>query len=461
MPTDFALQAMLPEHLLLLGMVALIVAALVRGGQRIAPWLGAASVVGAVASALWLAASGVSGEPFVGQLVVSPSIYMAKALLLALAIPVLLMGRDEFDTLEFPLLLVASLYGLSLLPSAQNALVMFLGLEMMSIPVYALVVLAFRRPQAAESALKYLVLSGTATAMFLMGMSLLYGSTGAMSVSAFSAAVADGDGMARMAVLLTLLSLFLKGAVVPFHGWAPDTYEGASIPVTAYMATLSKAAVLIVTMRLFEGAMIGPELAGLVAVLPLLSIVWGNLAAMRQTGLRRMIAYSSIAHAGYLFYALLGDPAGRTDAIMFYVIVYAASNLLAFAAVPPGADDATRDRLATLEGLFYRNPFAATAIAVAMLSLSGLPPFPGFTAKFLIFRTVVDAGYTTWAVLGLVGSFLGLYFYLRVIMRMFMTASPAGAAPSMTTAAGRLASVLCLMATLALTIAPGWLLAQF
>lgn len=461
MPTEFALQAMLPEHLLLLGMVSLIVAALLRGGRAYAPSIGVLSVLAAAGAAVWLASRGISGEPFVGQLIVSPSIYMAKALLLALAVPVLLMGRDEFDLLEFPLLLVCSLYGLSLLPSAQNALVLFLGLEMMSIPVYALVVLAFRRPQAAESALKYLVLSGAATATFLMGMSLLSGATGSMSVTAFSAAVGDGDGMARMAVLLTLVALFLKGAVVPFHGWAPDTYEGASIPVTAYMATLSKAAVLVVTMRLFDGAVVGPELAGLVAALPLLSIVWGNLAAMRQTGLRRMIAYSSIAHAGYLFYALLGDPAGRTDAIMFYLIVYAASNLLAFAAVPPGADDATRDRLATLEGLFHRNPFAATAIAIAMLSLSGLPPFPGFTAKFLIFRSVVDAGYTTWAVLGLVGSFLGLYFYLRVIMRMFMTAAPVGAAPARTSAAGTIASALCLTATLLLTIMPGWLLAQF
>jgi len=191
-----------------------------------------------------------------------------------------------------------------------------------------------------------------------------------------------------------------------------------------------------------------------VAALPLASIVWGNLAAMRQTSFRRMIAYSSIAHAGYLFYALLGDPAGRYQAVLFYTLAYGVMNLLAFAALPH-ADD---DRIDGLAGLYARSPYAALAIAVAMLSLAGIPPLPGFVAKFLIFRNVMAAGHTTYAVLGLVGSYLGIYFYLRVIQVMFMKAPESAAAMPASRELAMPASLLCLAATVVLCVFPGWVL---
>ncbi|MFN9086183.1 MAG: NADH-quinone oxidoreductase subunit N [Gemmatimonadaceae bacterium] len=460
MPSRDALIALLPEHLLLGGMIALIIVALLRQGRALSLGISVAFVTAAAAVAFWLAGTGLTAQPFPGQFSVTPPILVAKGALLGLAIPVLLMSRMEFEDGEFPLLLLSSLYGLSLLPSADSALVLFLGLEMMSIPVYALIVLAFRRPQAAESALKYLVLSGAATATFLMGVSLLYGTTGTMGVEALGQALAAGDLLGRSAVVLVVLGLFLKAAVVPFHAWAPDTYEGASVPVTAYMATLSKAAALMVGLRMFTTVNVTGPMADLLAALPFVSIVWGNIAAIRQQSMRRMIAYSSIAHAGYLFYAFLGHTDGRFEAVTFYVIAYSAANLLAFAFLPPHDDDAMRDRLDSLDGLFHRDPFAASLIAVAMLSLAGLPPLPGFTAKFLIFRTVVAAGFSTYAVLGLVGSFLGLFFYLRVIQRMFMTASSAERREGRGIGLSRMAGVLCLAATVVLTIVPGWLLAR-
>ncbi len=460
MPSRDALIAMLPEHLLLGGMIMLIIVALLRQGRAISLGIGLAVVTASAGAAFWLASTGLTAQPFPGQFSVTPEVLVAKGSLLALAIPVLLMSRTEFEDGEFPLLLLSSLYGMSLLPSADSALVLFLGLEMMAIPVYALIVLAFRRPQAAESALKYLVLSGAASATFLMGVSLLYGTTGSMGVDALGQAIAADDLLARTAVVLVIVALFLKAAVVPFHAWAPDTYEGASIPVTAYMATLSKAAVLMVGLRMFAGVNVTGPVASLLAVLPLVSIVWGNLAAIRQQSLRRMIAYSSIAHAGYLFYAFLGQADGRFEAVTFYVVVYSAANLLAFALLPAHPDDIGRDRLDGLDGLFHRDPVAASLIAVAMLSLAGLPPLPGFTAKFLIFRTVVAAGFSTYAVLGLVGSFLGLFFYLRIIQRMFMTAGTAERHEGRGMGLSRAAGVLCLAATVVLTIVPGWLLAR-
>jgi NADH-quinone oxidoreductase subunit N len=194
----------------------------------------------------------------------------------------------------------------------------------------------------------------------------------------------------------------------------------------------------------------------LIAGLPLVSMVWGNLTAMKQESFRRMIAYSSIAHAGYLFFAFLGAEPGRFEAVVFYVIAYGLMNLLAFVCLPAGAD-AARDQMESLKGLFHRSPYAAILIAAAMLSLAGIPPFPGFVAKFLIFRNVIDAGYTGWAVAGLIGSYLGIYFYLRVIQYMFMSAGePAAEAPPR--AAVFAASLVCLLPVILLTVFPGWLI---
>jgi NADH-quinone oxidoreductase subunit N len=171
-----------------------------------------------------------------------------------------------------------------------------------------------------------------------------------------------------------------------------------------------------------------------------------------------MIAYSSIAHAGYLFYAFLGDGPGRFEAVLFYVLAYGLMNLLAFASIPAG-EDAIRDRLDSLKGLYQRQPYAALTLGVAMLSLAGIPPFPGFVAKFLIFTNVMQAGHTLYAVLGLVGSYLGIYFYLRVIQYAFMSAQEPAAERGLVSRAALCASVMCLVPTIALSIFPGWVIA--
>ena len=461
MPDQAALTAMLPEHCLLAGIIALILLEVVGRGAKSALAVSLLSIGAAAASAFWLASMQVTAEPFLGQFSVTPSILMAKGALLALAVPVALMARSEFAEGEFSLLLLSSLYGLCLLPSSASYLVLFLGIELLAMPVYALVLLAYRRPQAAESSLKYLVLSGTASATFLMGVSLLYGITGSMSVDTFAPAMASADPMARAATVLMLLALFLKAAVVPFHAWAPDTYEGASVPVTGYMATLTKGAVLLAAVRLFGTTAVTGPLAGLLMTMPLVSIVFGNLAAIRQSSFRRMIAYSSIAHAGYLFYAFLGDPATRMPAVMFYVIAYSAANLLAFAVVPGNDRDEQRDALDNFRGLFHRDPVAAVLIAIAMLSLAGLPPFPGFVGKFMIFRSVMAAGHVTYAVLGLVGSYLGMYFYLRVIVRMFMGAGEAVPTERKAAPLALTAGWICLAATVLLAVFPGWMIDRF
>jgi NADH-quinone oxidoreductase subunit N len=452
--------AMLPEHCLLAGIVVLIGLEIAPSRSRGAFAVALLAVTAATAAAVWLSFIGYASAPFPGQYSVDPVAALGKAIVLALAVLVLLIAHDEFGQRAFPVLLLSSLYGICLLLSADSFLTLFLGLELMSLPVYALVLLAFRRPESAEAALKYLVLGGTATATLLMGVSLLYGSSGSLALSVFADALSSTNTMAGVAVVLVVVGFFLKAAIVPFHAWAPDAYEAAAVPVTAYMAAIIKAGVLLAVVRLFGNAPLSRPMADILAILPLLSIVWGNLAAMRQQSFRRMIGYSSIAHAGYLFYAFLGEGPGRFQAVAFYVLVYGLMNVLAFAALPQGPNDAARDRLDNLKGLFRRDPFAALMIGMAMLSLAGIPPFPGFIAKFLIFKNVIAAGFTLYAVLGLIGSYLGIYFYLRVIQYLFMSAEE----PTAVQGAPRLlalgASCICLLAAILLAVFPGWVIGQ-
>jgi NADH-quinone oxidoreductase subunit N len=451
------LKAMLPEHMLLVGLLVLLLLEIAKGRPRDGFAVAFLTLVVAAAAALTLHTQAYVAAPFAGHFSVGPSASLAKFVIIALTIPVTLISRDDFADTRYYALLLSSLYGACLLVSSDSLPTMFLGLEIMSLPVYALVLLAQLRADSAEAALKYLVLGGTATATFLMGVALLYGWTGEMTTAAFAFALSSGDPLAVAGVVLIVASLFVKAAIVPFHGWAPDAYEGASVPVTAFMATIIKAGVLFAALRLFGGAR---ALHPIVDV-PLVSMVWGNVAAIRQTSFRRMIAYSSIAHAGYLFFALLGFGPGREQAVLFYVAVYGIMNVLALAMLPRGADDERNDRLESLQGLYQRRPFAAIMIAIAMLSLAGLPPLPGFVGKFLIFRNVLAAGYTTYAVLGLVASYLGIYFYLRVIQYMFMNPAPAEVPSGRPRRLALAAGLLCLAPALLLALYPDWLLGRF
>jgi NADH-quinone oxidoreductase subunit N len=443
------LVAMSPEHLLLAGIVVLLAIDIVSDRPRGHLAVSLAVVIAATLAASVLAIAGYAAAPFPGQLSVDSSAFAAKAIVLVLAIPALLLARDDFADGPFYVLLLSSLYGACLILAADSFLTLFLGLELMSIPVYVLVLLAMKRVEATEAALKYLILGGTATAMLLMGVSLLFGFTGSLSLDAFGRLLDTGSPMAQAAVVLILLAFFLKAAIVPFHTWAPDAYEAATVPVTGFMSTVIKAGVLLAAVRLFGIDSLSGRLVELLAFLSLVSIVWGNLAAIRQTSFRRMIAYSSIAHAGYLFYAFLGDGEGRFQAVAFYALVYG---------LPMSADDAERDRLENLKGLFQRAPFAAVMIAIAMFSLAGIPPLPGFVAKFLIFRNVIEAGYTLYAVLGLVGSYLGIYFYLRVLQYMFMSPAPAGLPQQGSARLALGAMAVCLVPVVILTVYPGGLL---
>jgi len=312
------LVGMVPEHFLLGGIVVVITHSIVFPKGRGAAAITFAMVFLAAVSALGLGLDGYRGEPFVAQLVVHPFASYGKAVALVLALPVLLLAREEHgDGGPLYPLILSSLYGLALMLGSESFLTLFLGLELMSLPVYALVLLGSRRAFSAEAALKYVVLGGAATATLLMGISLLYGHSGSLALGVFARALASSEPMAVTGAVLVLLAFFLKGAVVPFHTWAPDAYEGATVSMTAYMAAIIKAGVLLAALSLFGEAVLSRPMVQLLVLLPLVSIAWGNLAAMRQDNLRRMMAYSSIAHAGYLYLAFLGAGPGRFQSVRF------------------------------------------------------------------------------------------------------------------------------------------------
>jgi NADH-quinone oxidoreductase subunit N len=453
--------SLLPENMLLAGIVGVLVLEIIAPHPRGASFIAIVAVALAALLAAFLYIVGFTAEPFPGEFSVDPGSSLAKLTVLILALPVLILSRQEFArSASYHILLMSSLYGACLMFSADSYLTLFLGLELLSLPVYVLVLIKHETAQTLEAALKYLVLGGAATATFLLGVAMLYGGTASLSLSSFTIALGRHEGMAIAAVVLVLIAFFLKAAIVPFHAWAPDAYEGASVPVTAYMAVVVKAAVLLAVLRIIGTVPLSRPMIDMLALLPLVSIVWGNLAAMRQNSFRRMIAYSSIAHAGYLFYAFLGDGPGRYQAVMFYVLVYGLMNLLAFAGLPRDDDDPTHDHLDKLKGLFHRDPFGASMIAVAMLSLAGIPPLPGFIGKFLIFKNVMAAGYTTYAVLGLVGSYIGIYFYLRVIQLLFMTPSEAQEGRHAKTHAAVGACLVCLLPAILVAVFPGWLIGR-
>lgn len=353
-------------------------------------------------------------------------------------------GRWRADF--YPLLVFATL-GMMVLGAATDLLSLFLGLETMSLAVYVLVGGKRGSLRASEAGLKYLLLGAFASAFLLFGMGLLYGWAGGTGYAAIAEALREGGRdplLLRAALGLILIAFAFKVAVVPFHMWTPDVYEGASAFVTGYMATGVKAAAFAALLRFAHLAL--PELASfwwpLLAVLAVLTMTVANLVALAQDGIKRMLAWSSVAHAGYLLLGVLallatgrGGLAERLagavapaagGAVMFYLVAYSLMNLGAFGVVAflGRSQDEEADRIAGYAGLARRQPLAAASLAVCMLSLAGIPPTAGFMAKFYVFGAVIKAGLLPLAIWGVIASLISVYYYLRVIVVMYM--QPAG-----------------------------------
>jgi NADH-quinone oxidoreductase subunit N len=364
--------------------------------------------------------------------------------LLSLAISAPAIQREGLPGGEYYALMLFSLAGMMLMATATDLLVLFLALEVLSIGVYVLTGIRRDSPAATEAAFKYFLLGAFASAFFLYGIAFTYGLTGTTRLDRIATLLAGGGGapspMQLLALGLLLVGFAFKVSAVPFHMWTPDAYEGAPAAVAGFMSTGVKAAAFAAFVRVFLSAFdpLWPSWEGVVWVVAAATMVVGAVVGVAQTNVKRMLAYSSVAHGGYLLVALVSANTLSTGAVLFYLLAYAVTNVGAFGVVAL-VDDPERpnDRLADFAGLARDHPVLAALMTVFLLSLGGFPPTAGFVAKWYVFAGAVSAGYYWLAVIGVLTSVISVYFYLRVVVMMYM--APAAEAPAVFPKVPRLA----------------------
>ena len=327
---------------------------------------------------------------------------------------------------ELYLLVLLSAAGGLVLVSAQHLAGLFIGLELLSVPTYGMIAYAFFNKRSLEAGIKYMVLSAAGSAFLLFGMALLYAESGNLAFADIGASLArESSQLVQIGIGMMLIGLAFKLSLVPFHLWTPDVYEGAPAPVAAFLATASKVAVFAVLLRLYQisPAMSGGWLSDLLTLIAIASILFGNLLALLQNNLKRLLGYSSIAHFGYLLVALIASQGLAVEAVGVYLATYVLTSLGAFGVItlmstPYSGRDA--DALYEYRGLFWRRPYLTAVLTVMMLSLAGIPLTAGFIGKFYVIAAGVEA--QLWWLLGamVLGSAIGVFYYLRVMVTLFM-----------------------------------------
>jgi NADH-quinone oxidoreductase subunit N len=341
---------------------------------------------------------------------------------------------------EYHALLLASIAGMAILVAAQNLVTLFIGIELLSIPLYVLCATEMHRASSLESGLKYLVIGSVGSATLLYGLALLYGATGSTDFSGIAASISAGhssDVLLLTGIALVLVGLCFKASVAPFHQWTPDVYEGAPTPITAFMAVATKAAAFGVLLRIFDVALIADNLdwAPALAALATITIIVGNVGALGQSSLKRMLAYSSVAQAGYIMGGVVVSTRLGASATIFYLVVYLLMNLAAFAVIIAREHETAHgDDIDAVAGLGAERPWLAWPLTIAMLSLAGIPATAGFIGKVYLIRALVNGDYTWLGVVIVVGSMISLGYYLRVVAAIWMRETPA---PAVATANGR------------------------
>ena len=434
--------------------------------------LGLVGLVGVVASLLLsLVMWGVDVQGFRGMVALDGyalffNLIIGYAVGLVLLLSLDYIGRQGAESGEFYVLVLFSAVGMTLMAQATDLIVIFLGLETMSLSLYVLAGFFRARIESGEAAMKYFLLGAFASGFFLYGIALMYGATGTTNLDRIGAMVAGGaaarDPMLLIGFGLLLVGFGFKISSVPFHMWAADVYQGAPTSVTALIATGSKAAAFAALGRVLMEAMRSPQVdwPGIMWGLAVLSMTLGNVVALAQQNVKRMLAYSSIAHVGYILVGVVaGGPQGN-GSVLFYLLAYTFTTAGAFGALLL-LERAGREavEIGDLGGLAARHPLLALSLAVFLLSLIGIPPTGGFVGKFYLFGAAVQAGYVWLAVIGVLNSAVAAYYYLRIIVYMYMRepdeAAPAAMVPSV---AGALALVVSLWGVMQLGIMPAPLL---
>lgn len=430
--TSFA--SILPEILILtIGLLVLICEPFWKGEQKHnAGWLTAGGLLLAMIVSLLFGRPGQPTETLGGMIRFDGLGFFLKMLFMfaAAATALLLMDHDKAGKRgEAYLLLLASLIGMNLMSSSADLVMLYLSIETASIPLYILSGFLVDDDRSTEAGFKYFLYGTLASTIMLYGFSLLFGFTGSTDLYAIAAALTSGAISPLLAfgvAGLVTVGLGFKVSIVPFHFWAPDVYEGAPTPVAGFLSTASKAAGFAVILRLFF--VVFPAFSAswtmLFAILAAVSMTVGNLLALPQTNIKRLLAYSSISHAGYAMIGVVAFNQLGAASVVFYLAAYIATNLLAFGLVMAFSRIAGLEDIRDYAGLSRRNPLMGLMMLSAFLSLAGMPPFGGFVAKVFVFAAGIQANYVWLVVVGIINSIIGVYYYLNVLKYVYLYRLP-------------------------------------
>jgi NADH-quinone oxidoreductase subunit N len=327
---------------------------------------------------------------------------------------------------EFYALLLFSTVGAMFMASARDLLTAYLAIEVLSFSLYVAVSLGKNDPRSGEAALKYVLLGGVASAMLLYGLSMLYGVAGSTQYSEIAASLAAGTDGFELPLLLGLALIIagvgFKASAVPFHMWTPDAYEGAPMPITAYLSATSKAATFALILRWFSGPLLPAidDWQWMIAGIAVATMVVGNLVALQQRNIKRLLAYSSIGQVGFMLMAITAISDETGSALLLHLIGYLLTNLAVFMAIIAFYNQTGKEQIVDFRGLAQTNPYLALVITSGLFSLAGMPLLAGFLTKFILFQAVVSEGYTWLVLIALVASTISLYYYLQVIKQMYL-----------------------------------------
>ncbi|MCY4568803.1 MAG: NADH-quinone oxidoreductase subunit N [Candidatus Poribacteria bacterium] len=431
MPIEINWQLLMPELVIALTLLIVLVFDLFDSiSKSILGWM---TIVGA-GIALWVSIqmhqAGTVGTQFNDMFKVDNfslffnTIFLVSTILVVL-ISMSYLGKDDRKQGPYYLLILLATLGMMLMAAGNELIIVFLGLELMSLSLYVLAGYFRDNPASSEAGMKYLLLGAFASAFFLYGIALIYGGAGTTNVPAIAEAITteNKSPLLLAGMFLLIVGFGFKVAIVPFHQWAPDVYEGAPTTIAAFISAGPKAAGFAAFLRIFMEALpnLQVEWSGVVIVLAMLTMTVGNVIAIAQTSIKRMLAYSSIAHAGYV---LIGLAAANNDGIssaMLYLLVYCVMNIGAFGAVILAkTDDGESLMISDYAGLGLRKPLLAMFMTIMLLSLAGFPPTAGFVGKFYIFKSAVQAGHIWLVIVGAINTAISAFYYLRVVVTMYM-----------------------------------------
>jgi len=432
MKPELAFGWIMPEIVITLSAVFILLLSAFRQKNDIGRLAGGVSLIGAgialfLACQLWNS----NIDIFNGLYTIDNFGIFFKALMLVISLLVTLLSlryveREEMIKGEYYALLLFGILGMMIMVSSNHFVTIFIGLEVMSIAIYVLCGLLIGNPRSAEASLKYFLLGAFATAFLLYGIALLYATTGILDIREIARYVSARSFLVTPAFMVGMALLIVgfgfKTASVPFHMWTPDVYEGAPTSITAYMATGVKAAAFGAFVRVFYTALYPfiAEWSGMLWIIAVLTMTLGNITALMQNDIKRMLAYSSIAHAGYILIAFTIGDRIFSASILFYLLIYTFMNIGAFAVVILlGRQEAPNTGIESYAGLATRHPMVALAMSIFLLSLAGVPPLAGFMGKFYVLTDAINAGYYWLAIIGVINSVVAVYYYLRVIMYMY------------------------------------------